>query len=100
MIDTLLPQVQKLVSDKTIAAFKKNGPKTVAKGLYNTLPVYLRAFIKEKTFVDFCISQQEAIFGKTILAKESVKKVAAKKIAVKKAAVKKAVKKSTVKKAK
>lgn len=84
MIDTLLPQIQKLVSDKTITAFKKNGPKTVATGLYNALPVYIRVIVKEKAFVDFCVSHQENIFGKTAAVKKPIKKIAAKKVAAKK----------------
>jgi hypothetical protein len=95
MIETLLPQIQKLVSEKTIAALKKNGPKTVATGLYNTLPVYIRLAIKEKTFVDFCVSQQESIFGKKAPIKKPTKKIATKKIAAKKT-----VKKSPAKKVK
>lgn len=88
MIDTLLPQIQKLVSDKTIAAFKKNGPKTVATGLYNALPVYIRLVVKEKAFVDFCVSHQENIFGKAAPVKRPAKKLAPKK-AIKKLPAKK-----------
>ncbi len=74
MIDNLLPQIQKLVSDKTIDSFKKNGVKTVASGLYNLLPSYVRLVVKEKAFVDFCLTHQESIFGKSVMSKKVVKK--------------------------
>ncbi len=95
MLDILLPQVQKLISEKTINAFKKGGVKTVATGLYTLLPSYVRLMIKEKAFVDFCITHQERIFGKAIPAKKNVKKIASKKLPAKKI-----IKKVTIKKGK
>jgi hypothetical protein len=90
MIDILLPQIQKLISEKTINAFKKNGTKTVATGLYKLLPGYVRLVVKEKNFIDFCLTHQESIFGKSV----SAKKIVAKKLPVKKAVKKLPVKKT------
>lgn len=88
MIDTLLPEIQKLVSEKKIVAFKNNGTKTVATGLYNALPVYVRLIVKEKAFVDFCVLHQENIFGKATPIKKPIKTIVAKKVSVKKTAKK------------
>lgn len=79
--DQLLPQVQKLISDKTFNVLSTEGPKVAIKGLYNVLPGAIRLFIKEETFVAFCLSHQEKLFPKS--------KLPAKKSAAKKASVKK-----------
>lgn len=81
-LDQLLPQVQKLISDKTLSVLSTEGPKVAIKGLYNILPGAVRLFIKEETFVTFCLSHQEKLFPKS--------KLPAKKPAVKKASAKKA----------
>jgi hypothetical protein len=78
-LDTLLPQIQKLVSDKMINALKKEGPKSIAKGIYTMLPGAIRILIKEDTFVSFCLTHQDKIFGKTPVAKKPIKKSATKK---------------------
>lgn len=81
-LDQLLPQVQKLISDKTFNVLSTEGPKVAIKGLYNVLPGAIRLFIKEETFVTFCLSHQEKLFPKSKLpAKKSVvKKASAKKV--------------------
>lgn len=74
-LDQLLPQVQKLVSEKTLQMLSKEGPKVAIKGIYNILPGAIRLFVKEEAFTDFCLTHQEKLFGK---AKAPVKKTSAK----------------------
>jgi hypothetical protein len=81
-LDQLLPQVQKLISDKTLKVLSNEGPKVAFKGLYNVLPGAFRLFIKEEAFINFCLSHQEKLFPKS---KIPPKKTPAKKATVKKA---------------
>lgn len=96
-LDQLLPQVQKLISDKTFSVLSTERPKVAIKGLYNVLPGAVRLFIKEETFVTFCLSHQEKLFPKSKLP---AKKSASKKASAKKAQApaKSASKKVTIKK--
>lgn len=98
-LDQLLPQVQKLISDKTFKVLSTEGPKVAIKGLYNVLPGAVRLFIKEETFMTFCLSHQEKLFPKSKLPakKSAVKKPSAKKS---KTPVKAASKQAAPKKAK
>lgn len=76
-VDQLLPQVQKLISNKTLEILSAEGPKVAIKGLYNLLPGAIRLFVKEDAFVAFCLSHQEKLFGKPASkkpAKKAVKK--------------------------
>jgi hypothetical protein len=66
MLDQLLPQVQKLMTDQ----LKKKGPKAFVK-VYSFLPIGVRLVVKEKTFVDFCMSHKDKILGKPAPAKKA-----------------------------
>lgn len=81
-LDQLLPQVQKLVSDKILKLLSDEGPKVAIKGVYTMLPGAIRLFIKEEAFVEFCLLHQEKLFGK---AKTQRKKAPVKKSSTKKA---------------
>ena len=92
MIESLLPQIQKLITTDIINSLKKNGAKTVVKGLYTMMPGAVRVFIKEETFTAFCLSHQDKIFGNTPIkseVKRSAKKTPASKTLMKKVATKK-----------
>ncbi len=78
MIETLLPHVQKLVSEKTMKTLTKEGPKTVAKGIYTLLPGAIRLIVKEESFINFYLTHQDKIFGKQVPVKRPGKSVTAK----------------------
>jgi hypothetical protein len=75
MTQALITHIQKLITPRTIAAFKKEGPAPVAKRMYEALPVYLKLIVPEKEFIDFCMAQQETIFSKTVLVRKPAKKM-------------------------
>ena|ERR1700752_5184029 len=101
MLETLLPQIQKHISDKAIETLKGKGPKVIFTSVYNMMPFYIRSMVKEESFVNFCMTHQEKFFATDTSAKKvsSVKKAAAVKKAVptKKAAPKKAAPKKATK---
>jgi len=84
MTETLIPQIQKLISDETIANLKSKGMPVVIKGLYSMLPSPVRFVVKEESFTAFCMSNQEKIFGGKQSSKKAIKKTTPKKQATKK----------------
>jgi hypothetical protein len=90
-LESILPLVQDLISEKVINTIQKEGPKVAAKTIYNILPAPARMFIKEETFVDFFINNKNQIINAK--AKKSAKKVQTKKAPQKKAAAKKSARK-------
>lgn len=101
MIETLLPQIQKHISEKAIETLKGQAPKVIFTSVYNMMPYPVRVMVKEDSFVKFCITHQEKLFGTDTSVKKSVsikkaipvkKAIAVKKSAPQKAPIKKAVK--------
>jgi|694.fasta_scaffold00997_25 hypothetical protein len=96
MLESIITEAKKLVNDKIISTFKSEGPKIAFSKLYILLPGTLRLFVKEETFVNFCIANQSILFG-NIKNEGSVKKKTVKKSSPKKLAVKKQPKKAVKK---
>jgi hypothetical protein len=76
-LESILPIVQGLISDKVLNTIQKEGPKVAAKAIYTMLPSPARMFIKEETFVTFFLSNKNKIIDTK--AKKPTKKVAVKK---------------------
>ncbi|MGZ4055566.1 MAG: hypothetical protein ACXVPU_17520 [Bacteroidia bacterium] len=62
----LLPEAQKLVDGTILEIVKEQGPKTAFIKMYNKLPFYIQAVIKEEAFTAFCMSNQDKIFGTSL----------------------------------
>lgn len=81
-LESILPLVQDLISEKVLNTIQKEGPKVAAKTIYNILPAPARMFIKEETFVDFFINNKNQIINakpKEICQKSSNQKSSTKK---------------------
>jgi hypothetical protein len=96
MLENIITEAKKLVNTKILTALKTEGASVAFSKLYVLLPGAIRLFIKEETFIKFCVEHKEKIFGAEI-KKQTVKKASTKKIPAKK---KLATKKTTVKKKK
>jgi hypothetical protein len=95
MLDTIIPQIQKLLSTNAVSNIKGQATNIAFKKIYSLMPIAVRLIVKEETFVHFCEKHKHKIFGvvESSAAKRPIKKLAAKKI-LKKAIAKKAVKKA------
>lgn len=79
LIEQLLPEAKKLINDKVLSILKEKGAKVAFANVYNMLPFYIRAVVKEDAFIKFCLSHQDKIFGSSAKIKKTSKKVAVKK---------------------
>jgi hypothetical protein len=100
-VEQFLPEAKKLINDNILNIVREKGPKVALSKIYTMFPFYIRALVKEDTFVNFCLFHQDKIFGPKVPGKQAAKK-SAKKSPAKKAPVKapkkKVAKKSSKKK--